>query len=357
MQRRDKAAGKAVKARRRKTLTPKRRNAPKAVRRGRSSPPGRETKVARLTRELHEALEQQTATSEVLNVISSSPGELESVFQVMLENATRICEAKFGLMHRYDNGVFRTAAVLNAPPAFAEYIWQRGSFQSPAGTPLDRLLRSRDVIYTADETAESSPGVAARLGGARSLIAVPMLKEKKLIGAIVIYRQEVRPFTDKQIDLVTNFAAQAVIAIENARLLNELRESLQQQTATSEVLQVISSSTGEIEPVFNSILSNAVRICSARFGNLALFEDGKMRVAALHNAPPEFEKLRRENPIVPLDRSILGDIVRTKKRRHIIDLTAEEPYASSTLVQLAGARSALVVPMIKENELIGAINI
>ena len=175
--------------------------------------------IATLRRELAEALEQQTATSEVLKVISSSPGELGSVFQTMLANATRICEANFGMMYRYDNGAFHPAALLNVPPALAKYVENRGSFLPPPGTPLDRLFQTREVTYTADETAESNPGVPARLGGARSLVGVPMLKENELVGAIIIYRQEVRPFTDRQVELVRSFASQAVIAIENTRLL------------------------------------------------------------------------------------------------------------------------------------------
>jgi class 3 adenylate cyclase len=226
---------------------PKRSNTPTAS----STPADLQEQVSDLTRKLAgarkqliDALEQQTATSEVLKVISSSPGGLESVFQVVLENATRICEAKFGVLFRYENGAFYAAAMLNAPQAFVEFQRQRGSFQPPAGSPLDRLLSTGHTIYTADELRKPNPGAPARLGGARSLITVPMRKENKLIGAITIYRQEVRPFSDNQIELLTNFAAQAVIAIENTRLLNELNKLNQQ------LEQRVAEQVSEIERMY-----------------------------------------------------------------------------------------------------------
>jgi len=183
--------GQPVKGRR--TLRPKVGKAPKARISAGYSP----EKFDRVERERDEALEQLAVTTEVLKVISSSSGDLEPVFQAVLENATRICEAKFGVLFRYENGAFYAAAMLNAPRALVEFHRQRGSFRPPAGTPLDRLLNTGDTIYTADEASEPNPGAPAKFGGARSLVTVPMRKENKLIGAIIIYRQEVRPFTDK----------------------------------------------------------------------------------------------------------------------------------------------------------------
>jgi len=241
------------------------------------------------TRELTEAQEQQAATSEVLHVISSSSGELEPVFKAMLESATHICGAKFGMLYLYEGDCFRCAAHHNVPPAMAEHRRLHPVFRPGPNTGLGRVAATKQTAHISDVTAEQAyiegdPTLVmgVKLGGYRTVLSVPMLKENRLVGAINIYRQQAQAFTDKQIELVSNFASQAVIAIENTRLLNELRESLQQQTATSEVLGVISSSPGELKPVFETMLENATRICGAPFGNLFLREGDAFRAAAVH---------------------------------------------------------------------------
>ena len=316
----------------------------------------------RLLNELRESQQQQTATSKVLRVISSSPGELEPVFQAMLENAVRICEARFGVMFRFDGDVAYAVAMLNLPPALDEYLRQRGRRPPAPGSDLEKVLKLKQVIHTIDSLETPNPIPPARLAGARTCITVPMLKETELVGAIVIYRQDVRPFTDKQVALLSNFASQAVIAIENTRLLNELRESLQQQTATSEVLQVISSSPGELQPVFQAMLSNAIRICEANFGALFRFEDGAVRAAAMLGVPPAYAEFWQRGPRRPDPRTALARVIETRQAVHIADVRTHPAYVEGeptfiALVNLGGFRTLLVVPMLKENDLIGALAI
>ncbi|MFZ2075790.1 MAG: GAF domain-containing protein, partial [Xanthobacteraceae bacterium] len=310
----------------------------------------------RLLNELRESLEQQTATADVLGVISSSPGELEPVFQEMLKNAVRICDAKFGVLYRFDGAAFHFAAEVGTPSEYLEFNRQRGPFQPVPGSHLERVMLTKRMSHTPDDAASKIPGIAARLAGARTQVIVPMLKEDELIGAIVIYRQEVRSFTDKQIALVQNFAAQAVIAIENTRLLNELRQSLEQLTATANVLGIISSSPGELEPVFQAILENATRICEAKFGTLFRFDGDAFRVAAGVGTPPELAEFeRRRGPFRPELGSRLERILGTKQAIHITDDAAESVASPPT--KLAGARSIVAVPMLKDDVLIGAIAI
>jgi two-component system NtrC family sensor kinase len=273
MKKPSRAGRKPANARLRSALRPKGRNAPKTLSNRRSAADDSEPEVAQLKRELHEALEQQTATSEVLQIIGTSPGDLQPVFAAMLENAVRICDATFGNIYRWDGRAFSLLATHNTPPAFVEYRTRSPNILPDPGTAFGRVVATKMAVHTADAMTRegyverSNPGLVAavEIGGARTHLFVPMLKEDELLGVFAIFRQEVRPFTDKQIALVTNFAAQAVIAIENTRLLSELRESLQEQTATSEVLQVISSSPGDLDPVFATMLEKAMRLCEAAF--------------------------------------------------------------------------------------------
>ena len=345
----------------------------KAKRRvGRTRPPGpdAEQQLEACRRELDEARAeasaQQAASSRVLQVISSSPGELEPVFQALLENAVRICDANFGNMYLRDGEVFRLAAAHNTPPALAE---QRKRAPLRGSSNFGRMLETKQAVHVLDLAVEQSyldrdPDAvpAVELGHIRTALFVPMLKDNEPIGGVVIYRQEVRPFADRHIELVKNFAAQAVIAIENTRLLNELRESLQQQTATAEVLGVISSSPGELQPVFDAMLANAVRLCAASFGNLYLRDGEFFRMVAFHNTPPAFVAQRRGRPYRPSPIGPPGRMLRTRAVVHVDDLRADPSYRERdpgvvAFVELAGTRTVLLVPMLKDGEPIGYLSI
>ncbi len=272
-----------------KAAVPKRGTAQKASPRRSSSAAGPESEVVRLKRELREAQEQQAATAEVLRLISSSPGDLKSVFAAILENVSQICMAKFATLWLAEADALRAVALHDAPASYAAA--RRDALIRPGPkTLIGRVAGTKRVVHIADITAgegyrERDPLEVTNVEehGIRTMLGVPMLKEGEFVGVIIIYRQEVRPFTDQQIELVQNFAAQAVIAIENTRLLSELRESLERQTATADVLRVISSSPGELELVFQAMLENATRICEAKFGTLLLREGDRLRRVAFHN--------------------------------------------------------------------------
>ena len=288
----------------------------------------------RLLNELRESLEQQTATSEVLKVISGSPGELQPVFHAMLENATRICEASFGNLLLREGDTFRRVASHNAPPNFATFIAKEPLIHRRQSHNLNRLIETKQADHVADIAVDEPETPIVKFGGARTLVAVPMLKENELIGAFAIYRQEVRPFTDKQIELLKNFAAQAVIAIENARLLNELRqrtddltESLEQQTATSKVLDVISRSAFDLQAVFETVAESSVRLCGADRAFLFRFDGELLRVAAAFNAPQKLRDFISENPIHLGRYSASGRAAIERRTIHIPDVLADPEHS------------------------------
>ncbi len=309
------------------------------------------------TNDLSEALERQIATSHVLSVISQSPGELKPVFQAILENATRLCDAKFGVLFDFDPIGALPVAWLNVPSAFEEYLRQRERRKPRPGSDLDDIRNSQKVIHTTDmlETDSSSPPV--RLGGSRTQLAVPMLKDDRLIGAINIFRQEIRPFSDKQIELVKNFAAQAVIAIENTRLLNQLRESLQQQTATADVLKVISSSTFDLQVVLNTLVESAARLCEADRASIHRRVGDEYPYVASFGFSPEFEKFMRNHRFTSEDDTAFGQSLLKAQTIHIPDVEAarSRSAAAEKWRNLGGYRSVLAVPLMREGGLIGGI--
>jgi GAF domain-containing protein len=313
------------------------------------------------TDDLSESLEQQTAASQVLQVISSSTGELEPVFQAILASATRTCDAKSGLLYRIENGAARIISKLGIPPALARYL-KRGPHRPPLNrldplTAVGRVVQSRKTVHIADYRADQSyldrdPLTVAgiELGGIRTLLVVPMIKNDALMGAIAIYRQEVRPFTDKQIDLVQNFANQAVIAIENTRLLNELRESLQQQTATADMLKVLSRSTFDLQAVLKTLVESAAQPCGA-YDSAIWRPEGARLLLVAHHGPILAETL-------PLIRgTVAGRTVLEGRPFHIADLQTEDAEfpESSENARRWGFRSILCVPLMREGVAIGTI--
>jgi two-component system NtrC family sensor kinase len=323
----------------------------------------------RLLNELRESLQQQTATSEVLGVISSSPGDLQPVFQAILENAVRICEAKFAVLHRYDGTAFHTEALLNVPEAFANELRRGPRYPTPE-SGIGRLAKTRQTVHISDIHAERGYAdgdplrrQTADLTGARSFLAVPMLKDDVLVGCIIIYRQEVQPFTEKQTALLQNFASQAVIAIENTRLLNELRqrttdltESLEQQTATSKVLEVISRSAFDLQAVFETVAESSVRLCGADRAFIFRFDGELLRMAVAYNAPQQLKDFISQNPFGLGRNTSSGRAALERRTIHIPDVLADPEFTYGSK-DVEAIRTLLAVPILKGEDLLGVMNI
>jgi len=322
----------------------------------------------RLLNELRQSLDQQTAMADVLRVISSSPGELKPVFQAMLANATRICDATFGAMGLWEAGGFRVAAMHNPPAAFAEARHRESLVHPGPFSPPARVTASKQLLHIADlsedvayKERDSVVVGFVELAGVRTLLVVPMLKDDEVRGVIAIYRQEVRPFTDKQIELVKSFAAQAVIAIENTRLLSELRqrttdltESLEQQTAMSNVLEVISRSAFDLKAVFETVAESSVRLCGADRGFIFRFDGKLLRGAAYYGVSAQMIEFVERNPIRPGRYSTAARAALERRTTHIPDVLEDTEYSYGAR-DVDPIRTVLAVPILKSSELLGVI--
>jgi two-component system, NtrC family, sensor kinase len=312
------------------------------------------------TGDLQESLEYQTATSDVLKVISRSTFDLQPVLDTLVETAARLCEADGGIITSREGEAYRLEAhVADLPELVA---LPRGHlFSIDDGSVTGRTALEGRIVHIHDLAADPEYTITTKLRTVlRTVLGVPLMREGVVVGTISLSRTRIQPFTDRQIELVRTFADQAVIAIENARLINETREALEQQTATAEILQVINSSPGELQPVFDAMLANAVRLCDCVIGGMFLYEIGGFRSVAMLNVTPEFGEIWRREALHPAPTTALARLVQTKTVIQIDDIIEHEGYARGEALHVAtvdvfGARTVVAVPMLKEDELLGAI--
>ena len=324
--------------------------------------------LSQRTTDLTEALEQQTATAEVLKVISRSTFDLQRVLDTLVESAARLCAADICAIVMREGDVYRNRAHYGLAREAVQYALLQ-PLRPGRVSVTGRVALDGKAIHVHDVLADPEYGATdhQRAFGYRTFLGVPLQRDGATIGVLNLTRTSVMPFSEKQIELATTFADQAVIAIENVRLFEaeqqrtrELTESLERQTATSEVLQVISSSPGDLQPVFEAMLENAVRICDAKFGNIYRWDGELMHLLAAHNTPPALAEVRRQSAFRPS--SLVQRMVETKTAAQVLDLAADEYYtdkhpASVTAVELGGVRTILSVPLVKKNELIGSFSL
>src|SRR6516164_4090537 len=325
--------------------------------------------VAVLKRQLKDAAQQDKATSEVLRIISGSTGDPQPVFTTILANAVQVCDANNGVINRWDGNALHLIATHKMPPEFTD-LRTRTPYRPNEHSPSGRMLATRTFVHIRDLAKDQSyarrnpPTVAAvEIAGVRTTLAVPMFKDNEFIGSLTVGRTEVRPFTAKEIELVQNFAAKAAIAVENARLVQELQESLEQQIAVSDVLQAITVSPGNLQPVLDTVLENARRLCDAEFGNIYRWDGDALHLLAWRNTPHAFAEYRKRAPFRPSPTTLIGRMLKTKSVVHVADAAANRDYRERTdpslvaAIELGGVRSYVAVPMLKEDELIGSFTL